>query len=84
MHVITTEKLVIMTDETPHVFSAHRVKLRIDDQGAGPYLVIAGINDEPCEADCETGHEFYLCTVEEIDRFADICREMLLEAQVNL
>lgn len=84
MHVITTEKLVIMGDEHPHIFSPQRAKIRIDDQGAGPYLVISGHNDEPESATGEAGHEFFLCSDEEIDRFADICREMLLEAQVNI
>lgn len=84
MHVITTEKLIIMGHEKPHVFSPQRAKIRIDDQGAGPYLVISGENDEPDAGSAETGHEFFLCTDEEIDRFAEICREMLLEAQVNI
>lgn len=84
MHVITTEKLIILGDEEPHIFSPQRIKIRIDDQGAGPYLVISGENDEPDTTSAETGHEFFLCTDEEIDRFANICRKMLLEAQVNV
>lgn len=84
MHTITTEKLVILGVEKPHIFSPHRIKIRLDDQGDGPYLVISGENDEPCTGDGEKGTEFFLCTEGEIDQFAAICKQMLHEAEGDI
>lgn len=84
MHTITTEKLIILGEEKPHIFSPHRIKIRLDDQGAGPYLVISGENDEPDTSGGEKGTEFFLCTGEEIDQFAAICKQMLHEAEGDI
>lgn len=77
---ITTEVIIPMgVDKT--IFSTCRAKIRVGDQGGGPYLLIEGCNDEPDKDDGETGHEFYLQSLDEIDQFADICRMVLKNAQ---
>jgi hypothetical protein len=80
MKTITTERLIILNGGQ-HIFSPHRIKLRIGDQAAGPYLLVSGKNDEPDTAGGETGHEFFLESAEQIDQFAEICKQMLMEAQ---
>ena len=80
MTVITTEKLIILNGGK-HIFDPHRIRLRIDDQAAGPYLVISGENDEPDTSAGETGHEFFLDDEGQIELFAEICKAMLKEAQ---
>lgn len=79
---IITEVIVPIGDNKT-VFSTCRARIRIADQGGGPYLMIEGRNEEPDIADGETGHEFYLQTLDEIDQFADICRNVLMKAQMT-
>lgn len=80
MDTIVTE-IVIPMGQQFSIFSETMIKLRIGDEGAGPYLVVSGINHEPYEADGETGNEFFLCSEKDINDFAKICKKMLVAAQ---
>lgn len=72
-----TIPLLIPEKETGYIFSPSRVEIAIQDEGAGPYLCIEGINDEPELNAGENAHQFYLQTIAEIDQFAAICKKML-------
>lgn len=80
MQKIITEILIPM-GEHKALYSAYRCKIRVDDEGAGPFLAVTGENDEPDPAAKETGHEFFLTSMGDIDEFAQICRDMLKQAQ---
>lgn len=77
---IITEVIIPM-GEHKAIFSTCRAKIRVGDQGGGPYLLVEGCNDEPDTGGGETGHEFFLQTMDEIDQFAEICRGILTTAQ---
>jgi hypothetical protein len=74
---MTTEISIAMNGGNP-IYGEHRVIIRVDDEAAGPYLVICGQNGDPQEG--ETGHEFFLCTEDEIDQFAKVCKDLLRQA----
>lgn len=74
-------ELTIPLGPTKGIYSESTIKISIDDEGSGPYLVVRGENDEPTER--ETGHEFFLCSCNEIDEFAEICKEMLRQAEIT-
>jgi hypothetical protein len=73
----TTERVIVHNDESP-VFGKNRVTIRIGDQGAGPYIVVRGDNQEPDHD--ETPHDFFLQSEEEIDYFAAECKALLRQA----
>lgn len=79
LNQIITE-IIIPTDggKQHSIFPEASAKIRIGDEGAGPYLKISGSNLSPTED--ETGNEFFLCSAEEIDQFANICKKMLKQA----
>lgn len=78
-YIIT--EIVIPMGEHKTVFSSVRAIVRIEDEGSGPYLMISGKNDEPDAAENETGNEFFLQSVDEINQFAVICKKMMVDAQ---
>lgn len=80
MNAIYTECSIGFNGDSP-IFGGNRAIIRVHDQGAGPYLGIRGATDEPIKADGETKHDFFLCTEAEIDKFADICKAMLRQAE---
>jgi hypothetical protein len=63
------------------IFGEHRIIIRVDDQGGGPYLVVRGYNSEPVKGSGETGHEFFLNSEAEIDEFAATCKALLKQAE---
>lgn len=75
---------VVIPSEDETVFAANRIIITLRDQAAGPYLAVEGVNDEPDESGDENQHEFYFCTVEEIDEFAQICRELITQYDYEL
>jgi hypothetical protein len=75
----TTERVIVQPDHESPVFGSNRVIIRLDDQGAGPYLVIRGDNQVPDAG--ETPHDFFLQTEDEIDMFAAECKAMLRQAE---
>ena len=73
LKAVYTECVIPLNGGNP-IFGENRIIIRVNDQGAGPYLQIRGCND-----DGETGHEFFLNSEEEIDEFAVICKAMLMQ-----
>lgn len=78
MKTIYTECVMAMNGCNP-IFGNNRVIIRVDDEAAGPYLVIRSYNGEPLPG--ETEHDFFLQSEEEIDQFAAICKSMLKQAK---
>ena len=79
MICIPAETIVPLGDGNS-LFAAQRIKIRVEDESSGPYLIVEGIDDEPVEGG--NAHCFYLCTAKEIDEFAAICKRILKEAEM--
>jgi len=78
VNAVYTECSIALSGSDP-VVGGNRVIIRIGDHGGGPFLVIRGENGEPYED--ETPHDFFLCTEDDIDKFAAICKNMLKQAE---
>ena len=75
-------EIIIPLGEHKTIYSAQRIVLRVHDLAAGPYLAIEGIDDEPTN-EGENKHMFYL-EANQIDEFAEICKEMLKDAEEDV
>ena len=77
---IQTE-IIVACGEHKTVFSAQRIRIRVFDQAAGPYLGVEGFDDD-AEADTGDGgpHCFYLETEAAIDQFSALCKQILKQA----
>lgn len=81
MKAFITE-VVLVPDEGeggPRLFSPNRCVIRVDDEAAGPYLIIKGEDDEPTNPGNE--HSFYFCDTEDIDVFSSLCKGILAQAE---
>lgn len=78
MEPITTEIVIPISGSCHTIYSEMRIKLTIDDEGAGPFLCIEGIDESDGS---KMPHAFYFCTVDEITEFAAICTRMLSSAE---
>ena len=74
-------EVCIPIGEHKTLYSAQRIIIQVRDDAAGLYLAIHGKNDEP-EVD-ETEHEFYLNTVDEIEEFANICKQLIKQTGIS-
>lgn len=72
MRKIITEIILIQHKPENGVF-ADGLKIRVEDEGGGWYLKITG---QDTSADSEA---VYLQTLDEIDRFAETCKELLAQ-----
>jgi hypothetical protein len=77
-HAIPTEWVLVETGE-PDTFAASTAKVKVHDEGAGPFLGVEFINGEPTEY--YSPHEAYFTTHDEIDRFAQHLHRALESAQ---
>jgi hypothetical protein len=71
------ERIIVSYGDNPAPYSAQRIIITLHDQAAGPYLAIQGVNDEPDKLEDENNHEFYFQSIEEVNKFASLCRRML-------
>lgn len=76
MKYIITE-IIIPRSSCVEIFSPQRIKIRVMNEGAGNYLAIEGINDEPELESPGSSHEMYFETKQQIDDFASICKNLL-------
>ena len=73
MRKIITEVMLIPHKPEDGILAENLTRIRIDDEGAGWYLKITGQS-------CDTqGEAIFLQTPEEIDQFAEVCKEMLAQ-----
>lgn len=77
MKPIVTEAIIPLGEDAKSIFSPMRIKISVDDEGAGPWLRIEGIDEDKCPAE----HCFYLQSEAEIDEFSAICKRILKEAE---
>lgn len=66
-HAIPTEWVLVETGDRL-IFAEALAKVKIHDEGAGPFLGVEFSNDEP--TDQYSAHEGYFTTHDEIDAFA--------------
>ena len=78
MKTITTETIICI-GEPLTTFCQQQIIVRVEDEAAGPYLVIRGLDDE--EETEEKKYSFYLQSEKEIDEFAAICKRILKDAE---
>jgi hypothetical protein len=79
-HAIPTEWTLVGLGERV-IFAESTAKVRIHDEGAGPFLGVEFFNQEPTT---EYGaHEAYFCTHDEIDRFCAHLHLALKAAEEN-
>lgn len=76
---VTYTECVMAQDGVSPIYGSHRIIIRVDDQAAGPYLVVRGYNAEPMDG--ETEHDIFLQTDAEIDEFAATCKALLKQAE---
>lgn len=74
--VTIPQEFVIVTEQNPVPFAEQQIRVRVGDEAAGPYLIIEGLDGT---SDCDA-HCFYLSSEEEIDEFAQICKNILQQA----
>lgn len=77
MKAVYTECVIPLNDCNP-IYGENRIIIRVEDNAAGPYLLIRGYNDDPGQGEAE--HDFFLCNDAEIDFFAAACKAMLKQA----
>jgi hypothetical protein len=80
-HAIPTEWTLVGLGERV-IFAESRAKVRIHDEGAGPFLGVEFSNNEPNPE--YSAHEGYFQTHDEIDRFAAHLHMALSAAKKNV
>lgn len=80
MKAAITEITVSMgaDDEAGAIYGDCTAKIKVDDEGAGPYLVITGSD---LTLGGENPNSFYLCSNADIDAFAKLCKRVLKSAE---
>ncbi len=64
------------------VLASNAVIVRVEDEGAGPYLTITGRDmDEHRNEDQSKMHSFYLCEEEDIDNLCECLKTILKQAE---
>lgn len=80
MRIIQTEFVASMSSPSEvgfgTVFDANAVTVRIEDEAAGPFLVVCGRMDDE-----DKPGSFVLESAADIDQFAAACRALLAQAQ---
>lgn len=70
----------VMIDAPTHGLASPRgARVRVHDEGGGPYLCVEFFNDEPYSD--EHPHEGYFSTAGQIDRFASTLKDLLRAAE---
>ena len=70
-----------MRNEDHYLFGAARCAVKIEDECAGPYLVVEFHNDE--QQDDESMHAGFFNDHADIDRFAQHLHDILTTAEAN-
>ena len=74
MHKIITEIVLVNEhNKDPQVFSEGGIKIRVDDEGAGRFLIISGISES----------DKVFLEKEDLDDFYSVCKELLTQGENN-
>lgn len=75
MNYIISEIIIPRGNGNEEIFSPQRIKISLRNEGAGNYIAVESINDEP--NDDESAHEMYFENDQQIDDFTTICKKLL-------
>ena len=74
---------VMMEQRSEGILAACAAIVTVDDNGAGPYLIIEGRNLDPAREAGEANHSFCLCDDSDIDEFAAALKQILKQARTE-
>ena len=85
MREITTEVFVSLSDADSvgagTIYDPESITIRVVDEAAGPFLMIEGRSELGNDGGRDFAHCFALQTVDEINRFATLCIDLLRQAE---